>query len=107
MTFYARFPDYSSSLTQVCSRYFQCAKMQDAISNVEIQLLGYQCLSSRHICYYVYSACKSDTDVDAVLAFTRSSWVVRKVRRQSQHYVFQRKLRPETYFMINFNEYEI
>ena len=33
-------------------------------------------------------------------------WVVLKVRRQSQPYIFQWKLRDETYFMINFNEYE-
>ena len=36
-----------------------------------------------------------------------SAWVVPKVRRQSQPYVFQWKLIAETYFMIYFNEYEI
>ena len=34
------------------------------------------------------------------------TWVVRKVRRQSQSYFFQWKLRAQTYFMIYFNEYE-
>ena len=33
---------------------------------------------------------------------TTSTWVVPKVRRQSQYYIFQRKLRAETNFMIYF-----
>ena len=34
------------------------------------------------------------------------TWVVPKVRRQSPPYIFQWKLRAQTYFMIYFNEYE-
>ena len=37
----------------------------------------------------------------------RYTWVVPKIRRQSQYYIFQRKLRAETNFMIHFNEYKI